>query len=130
MAIPGPKTKRLFDAALGRVLLIDEAYKLADGVFGKEAIVEMINCLSQSRYQNNLVVILAGYEHDINKLMHVNEGLSSPLRGGHQVQAAQHSRMRHLALQLSQNERAHHRRRWVVTRIYPSVGQRGISAID
>jgi len=50
LAIPGPKMKRLFDAALGRVLLIDEAYKLADGVFGKEAIVEMINCLSQSRY--------------------------------------------------------------------------------
>lgn len=73
----GPKTKQLFDAALGRVLLIDEAYKLADGAFGKEAIVEMINCLSQNRYQNKLVVILAGYEDDINKLMHVNEGLSS-----------------------------------------------------
>ncbi|KAI1418419.1 P-loop containing nucleoside triphosphate hydrolase protein [Hypoxylon sp. FL1857] len=56
----GPKTKRLFDTALGRVLFIDEAYKLAEGPYGKEAMLEMINNLTKETYRNKLVVILAG----------------------------------------------------------------------
>lgn len=73
----GPKTKRLFDSALGRVLFIDEAYKLADGPYGREAMIEMINNLTKEKYQNKLVIILAGYEDDINKLMSINPGLNS-----------------------------------------------------
>jgi hypothetical protein len=73
----GPKTKRLFDSALGRVLFIDEAYKLGEGSYGKEAMIEMVNNLTTDRYRNKLVTILAGYEHDINKLMAINPGLTS-----------------------------------------------------
>ncbi|GAW18466.1 hypothetical protein ANO14919_079420 [Xylariales sp. No.14919] len=73
----GPKTKRVFDTSLGRVLFIDEAYKLAEGPYGKEAMVEMVNNLAKEKYRNKLVVILAGYEQDINKLMSINTGLNS-----------------------------------------------------
>lgn len=73
----GPKTKRIFDTSLGRVLFLDEAYKLAEGPYGKEAMVEIVNNLAKDNYRNKLVAILAGYERDINKLMSVNTGLNS-----------------------------------------------------
>jgi len=73
----GPKTKRLFESSLGRVLFIDEAYKLGEGQYGKEAMTEMINNLTNDRYRNKLVIILAGYEHDINKLNAINPGFTS-----------------------------------------------------
>ncbi|KAI9667845.1 MAG: hypothetical protein M1821_000664 [Bathelium mastoideum] len=72
-----PKTNRVFDAALGRVLFIDEAYRLGDGQFGKEAMTQIVNNLTKERYQKKLVIILAGYEDDINKLMTINRGLDS-----------------------------------------------------
>ncbi|KAI0902726.1 P-loop containing nucleoside triphosphate hydrolase protein [Ustulina deusta] len=56
----GPKTKRIFDTSLGRVLFLDEAYKLAEGPYGKEAMVEIVNNLAKDNYRNKLVVILAG----------------------------------------------------------------------
>ncbi|KAL3251477.1 hypothetical protein ABHI18_010627 [Aspergillus niger] len=71
----GPKTKKAFESALGRVLFIDEAYKLADGTYGKDAVIEMVNNLTKDRYRNKLVTILAGYEDDMNELMEVNQGL-------------------------------------------------------
>ncbi len=41
----GPKTQRVFTKALGKVLIIDEAYRLNDGKFGAEAVSEMVNLL-------------------------------------------------------------------------------------
>ena len=73
----GPKTKKVFESALGRVLFIDEAYKLGDGIYGKEAVTEMVNTMTSKRYYNKLVLILAGYEHEIHKLMATNPGLTS-----------------------------------------------------
>jgi hypothetical protein len=73
----GPKTKKVFTAALGRVLFIDEAYMLGEGSFGREAMVEIVNTLTLDRFRNQLVTILAGYEPDINKLMAINPGLTS-----------------------------------------------------
>ena len=73
----GPKTKKLMESALGRVLFIDEAYKLGEGQFGKEAMIEMVSNLTKDRYRNKLVTILAGYEHEINTLMAINPGLTS-----------------------------------------------------
>ncbi|RDH18497.1 hypothetical protein M747DRAFT_354393 [Aspergillus niger ATCC 13496] len=37
----GPKTKKAFESVLERVLFIDEAYKLADGTYGKDAVIKM-----------------------------------------------------------------------------------------
>ncbi|GKZ94891.1 hypothetical protein AnigIFM59636_008622 [Aspergillus niger] len=62
----GPKTERLLEKGLGRVLFINEAYRLADGTFGKEAMDQL-----------KLIVILAGYDEDINRLMASNPGLTS-----------------------------------------------------
>lgn len=75
----GPKTQQLLDRALGRVLLIDEAYRLHvdGGIFCREAVDELVACLTKDRYCKKLIVILAGYEDEINRLMSVNPGLSS-----------------------------------------------------
>ena len=73
----GPKVLKLLDKALGRVLFIDEAYRLAEGQFGLEAVNELVDCLTKSRFAGKLVTILAGYDADINRLISVNPGLSS-----------------------------------------------------
>lgn len=73
----GPKTQKVFQRALGKVLFIDEAYRLNDDSFGKEALIEMLNILTKDAYKNKVVTILAGYNDDINALLKVNPGLSS-----------------------------------------------------
>lgn len=59
------------------MLLIDEAYRLAEGRFAQEAIDELVDCLTKDAYKGKLIVILAGYEDDINRLLSVNRGLAS-----------------------------------------------------
>ncbi|KAH8883086.1 ATPases of the AAA+ class [Thozetella sp. PMI_491] len=73
----GPKTQRVFQKALGKVLFIDEAYRLSDSRFGHEAVVEMMNLLTHDKYKNKLITILAGYDKDINQLLAVNSGFGS-----------------------------------------------------
>ncbi|KAF8915627.1 P-loop containing nucleoside triphosphate hydrolase protein [Mucidula mucida] len=73
----GPKTRKVFEAALGQVLFIDEAYRLKNGHFAQEAVDEMVDLLTQDKYKGKIVVILAGYDQDINDLLSVNRGLSS-----------------------------------------------------
>ncbi|KAI5868688.1 P-loop containing nucleoside triphosphate hydrolase protein [Durotheca rogersii] len=73
----GPKVQKKFTEAAGRVLFIDEAYRLAEGHFAKEAMDEIVDCMTKEKFHNNLVVILAGYDDDINRLMNQNPGLTS-----------------------------------------------------
>ncbi|KAI9764838.1 MAG: hypothetical protein M1840_007984 [Geoglossum simile] len=73
----GPKTQKLLEKALGKVLFIDEAYRLAEGHFAKEAIDELVDCLTKPTYAQKLITILAGYDADINRLMSINPGLTS-----------------------------------------------------
>jgi len=73
----GPKTKKLFEKALGKVLFIDEAYRLGEGHFAQEAIDELVGLLTHPNFKSKLIVILAGYEQDMNRLLSVNTGLSS-----------------------------------------------------
>ncbi|KAH8814469.1 P-loop containing nucleoside triphosphate hydrolase protein [Flagelloscypha sp. PMI_526] len=72
-----PKVAQLFDEALGRVLFIDEAYRLAEGHFAKEAMDEIVALMTHPKYKGNLIVILAGYDEDMNRLLSVNPGLAS-----------------------------------------------------
>lgn len=58
-------------------LFIDEAYRLSEGKFAKEAMDEIVDCLTKEKYRGHIVVIIAGYEEDINKLLSVNRGLAS-----------------------------------------------------
>src|SRR5260221_3460883 len=73
----GPKTKAIFEKALGKVLFIDEAYRLSEGHFAKEAMDELVGILTQDRFKAKLVVVLAGYDQEVNQLLSVNPGLSS-----------------------------------------------------
>ena len=73
----GPKTKGVFEKALGKVLFIDEAYRLAEGHFAKEAMDEIVGLMTSERYINKLIIILAGYDQEMNSLLSVNPGLSS-----------------------------------------------------
>lgn len=73
----GPKTKKLLERDLGRVLLIDEAYRLGEGRFAQEALDELVDCLTKPQFERRLIVILAGYDKDINRLMLQNPGLTS-----------------------------------------------------
>lgn len=73
----GPKVRQLLDKALGKVLFIDEAYRLGEGHFAKEAMDELVDCTTKTMYHKKLVIILAGYEKDINRLMSTNPGLTS-----------------------------------------------------
>jgi hypothetical protein len=73
----GPKTKGVFEKALGKVLFIDEAYRLSEGHFAKEAMDEVVGLMTHERFMNKLVIILAGYDHQMNELLAVNPGLSS-----------------------------------------------------
>ena len=73
----GPKTVAMLEKALGKVLFIDEAYRLSEGHFAQEAMDELVGCLTQERFKGKLIVILAGYDREMNALMAVNSGLSS-----------------------------------------------------
>ena len=73
----GPKTQKLFEKALGQVLFIDEAYRLGEGGYGAEALNEMVDILTKPNYVGKMIVILAGYDKDMNQLLAVNPGLSS-----------------------------------------------------
>lgn len=73
----GPKTMALLRKCLGKVLFVDEAYRLSEGHFATEAVNELVDCITKPEFANKLIIILAGYDSDMNKLMNVNRGLSS-----------------------------------------------------
>jgi SpoVK/Ycf46/Vps4 family AAA+-type ATPase len=75
------KTNELIDSALGGVLFIDEAYSLAnDGEgqadrFGSEAVQALLKRAEDDRDQ--LIVILAGYDRQMEEFLASNPGLNS-----------------------------------------------------
>ncbi|BBZ72598.1 type VII secretion AAA-ATPase EccA [Mycobacterium paraseoulense] len=75
------KTTKTIDRAMGGVLFIDEAYALVqerDGrtdPFGQEALDTLLARMENDR--DRLVVIIAGYSSDIDRLLETNEGLRS-----------------------------------------------------
>ncbi|OTB00342.1 hypothetical protein M426DRAFT_44759, partial [Hypoxylon sp. CI-4A] len=75
------KTQKVFEKALGKVLFVDEAYQLSPPTgyrtHAPEAVGEMVALLTRDDFRNKLVVILAGYEQEIDKLMATNPGLNS-----------------------------------------------------
>jgi SpoVK/Ycf46/Vps4 family AAA+-type ATPase len=75
------KTNELINDALGGVLFIDEAYSLAnDGEghgdrFGSEAVQALLKRAEDDR--DNLIVILAGYDRQMEDFLASNPGLNS-----------------------------------------------------
>ena len=74
------KTKKVMDECLGGCLFIDEVYSLGstdhNDSFSKECIDTICEALSD--HKNDLMVIIAGYEDEVNYLLfNVNKGLNS-----------------------------------------------------
>jgi stage V sporulation protein K len=72
------KTRDQIKKALGGILFIDEAYSLARGGekdFGKEAIDAMVKGMEDHR--DNLILILAGYQDEMEWFIESNPGLRS-----------------------------------------------------
>jgi len=72
------KVTEVFTSALGGVLLIDEAYALAqggEGDFGHEAIATLVKLVEDHR--DDVVVIAAGYPDEMEVLIASNPGLRS-----------------------------------------------------
>ena len=76
-----PKTGAVIDSALDGVLFIDEAYSLVQAgltggdAFGREALDILLQRMESDR--DRLVVIIAGYDAEIDRLLAANEGLAS-----------------------------------------------------
>ncbi|KAI0378946.1 P-loop containing nucleoside triphosphate hydrolase protein [Hypomontagnella monticulosa] len=82
----GPKVVSVLESGLGKVLFIDEAYRLADSSkgsgggsndFHREAVGELVDAMTKPRYAGNMIVILAGYTEEMEHLMRTNQGLRS-----------------------------------------------------
>ena len=71
------KTKEVLESALGGVLFIDEAYSLvgSGSDFGQEAIDTIVKFMDDHR--DNIIVILAGYNDDMERFLETNAGLRS-----------------------------------------------------
>lgn len=71
-----PITRKLLESSLGKALFIDEAYTLVNDdrdSFGKEAL-DQIN-LFLSQHPNDIVIIMAGYKDQMEKLFQYQQGL-------------------------------------------------------
>lgn len=72
------KTANVIDFALDGILFVDEAYSLVNGPqdsFGDEAISTLLKRMEDDR--DRLVVIVAGYSHEMKKFIDANSGLAS-----------------------------------------------------
>merc|ERR1740120_7967 len=78
MGQTAPKTMQLIDASMGGVMFIDEAYALVQGdrdTFGQEAVATLIKEMEDRR--DNVIVICAGYEHEMETFFDSNPGFKS-----------------------------------------------------
>ena len=77
------KTYKLVQKAKGKVLFIDEAYGLMDESqhsYMREARDELVACITKPEFHKQVVIVLAGYEDEMAKMLAANPGLISRLR--------------------------------------------------
>lgn len=79
----GPKVVSCIEKSLGKVLFIDEAYRLTAGRglgsndHTMEAVGELVDAMTKPRYAGRMVIILAGYSEEMELLLRSNPGLRS-----------------------------------------------------
>jgi DNA polymerase III delta prime subunit len=74
------KTKECIENARGGILFVDEAYALFDeshsgDMYGREAVNTLLKYMED--YRDEVVIIFAGYQEPMEKLMNSNPGLLS-----------------------------------------------------
>ena len=70
------KTQAKLREALGGVLVVDEAYRLMDDQYGKEALEEIMFKI-EGEYNGRIMVVLIGYGSHMTELLASNPGLES-----------------------------------------------------
>ena len=70
------KVNEVLQKAKGGVLFIDEAYNIGFGHFGKEACDTLVAAMTSEDFKD-LVIVIAGYDADIHKMLDGNAGLKS-----------------------------------------------------
>ncbi|KAH7349934.1 P-loop containing nucleoside triphosphate hydrolase protein [Plectosphaerella cucumerina] len=73
----GLKVVNMLERSLGKVLFIDEAYRLEGTTAGALITGELVDAVTKERYARNLVIVLAGYSKEMNSLLSTNPGLRS-----------------------------------------------------
>ena len=72
------KAEAICQYAYGGVLFIDEAYAMAESTEGQEAIAALIKEMEDSK--DKFILILAGYENEMKKLLNSNPGFLSRIK--------------------------------------------------
>ena len=67
----------MLERALGKVLFVDKAYRLREGHFASEAIDKLVDIITKPKFLSKVVIILIGYDNNMNRLIAVNPGLLS-----------------------------------------------------
>lgn len=76
----GSKTTEQLQKSRGGVLFIDEAYQLnpnRGGSFMTEVVDELVAKLTSEEFKGKILVLLAGYDADMNEMLKINPGLQS-----------------------------------------------------
>jgi SpoVK/Ycf46/Vps4 family AAA+-type ATPase len=76
----GKKTREILKESRGGVLFIDEAYQLdpaRGGHYMTEAVDELVGALTEEEFKGKILVILAGYDSDMENMLKTNPGLQS-----------------------------------------------------
>jgi len=75
------KVNEMMAEAQGGVLFVDEAYTLGQGLYSSEAIDQLVALMTSPDHLNKTVVILAGYQEPMERMLGSNEGLRSRVTG-------------------------------------------------
>ena len=101
------KTKECIENARGGILFVDEAYALFDDshsgdMYGREAVNTLLKYMED--YRDEVVIIFAGYQEPMEKLMNSNPGLLSRFSKNLLFQNFTDEELSHICLDICKND--------------------------